>query len=102
MHAGHSLHSSQRQHIVRIEIVCSRGSACQLLHRICIIQQPRGRGEQGARESVRHREEPAYRKREHSLGVNKLTERLAGDAVSRRSSRDADDDFNDFFSSEQC
>lgn len=69
------LPSSQRQHTVWIEIVCSCGSACQLLHRICIIQQPRGRGEWGARgEGTRHGEELAYRKREHSLGLNKLTE----------------------------
>lgn len=53
---------------------CSRGSACQLLHRICIIQQPRGRGERGAGEGTRHGEELAYKKREHSLEVNKLTE----------------------------
>lgn len=85
------LHSSQRRHTVRIEIVCSHGSACQLLHRICIIQQPRGRGERGAGESRRCREEPVCRKREHNLGENKR-EWLSEIHVCRRSGRDADDE----------
>lgn len=44
IHAVHSYTPSQRQCTVRIEIVCSRGSACQLLHTVSIIQQPRGWG----------------------------------------------------------
>lgn len=55
------LHASRRQHTVWIEIVWSHGSACQLLHRICIIQQPRGRREQGAREDTRPGEELWWR-----------------------------------------
>lgn len=37
-------------------------------------------GNEGAREGTRHGEELTYRKREHSLGVNKLTksDRLKG------------------------
>ena len=60
---------SQRRLTVWIEIVCSCGYACQLLHGICIIQQPGVlRGARAKGEGTRHGEESTPRKREHGSG----------------------------------
>lgn len=73
MHAGPSA-PPLWQHTVRIEIVCSYGSACQLLHRIYIIQQPRGWREQGARVGMTH---GGGGGEETHLGKNKITRKSA-------------------------